>query len=127
MQDTQAFAPFYRVSVPTPAGTQTGTLLPSITVAATAGGATASGVIPGSGANQMQVANTSTSSWAYVNFGAVRDAQTVTAATVAASLPIPPNSSKVFSIDQEVNGASVIMGVGAAAANVIFTRGGGVG
>lgn len=125
MQDTQAFAPFYRVSVPTPAGTQVGTLLPSVTVAATAGGATASGVIPGSGGSQMQVANTATTAWAYVNFGAIRDAQTVTAATVAASLPVPPLAAKVFTVDPEVNGASVIMSAGTA--NVIFTRGGGVG
>lgn len=124
MQDTQAFAPFYKVSVP---GTQSGTLMPSITVAATAGGATASGVIPAQncGGSQIQIANTSTSAFAYVNFGAIRDSQTVTAATVAASYPVPPNSSKVVTVDPEVNGASVIMGTGGGAANVIFTRGNG--
>src|SRR6478752_65041 len=111
MQDTQAFAPFYKVSVPGSAG-QTGTLMPSVTVAATAGGATASGVISGDGrlGNQLQIANTSTSAWAYVNLGAIRDAQTVTAATVAASYPVPPQSAKVVTVDAEVNGASVIMG-----------------
>jgi len=126
MQDTQAFAPFYKVSVPGAAG-QTGTLMPSITVAATAGGATASGVIPGSGqlGNQLQIANTSTTSWAYVNVGAIRDAQTVAVATVSASYPVPPLSAKVVTVDPEVNGASVIMGTGSG--NVIFTRGQGVG
>ena len=126
MQDTQAFAPFYKVSQ----NGQTGTLYPSITVAATASSAIPSAVIPGtsnSGANQMQIANTSTSSWAYVNFGQIRDSVTVTAATVAASFPVPPQSSKVVTVDPEVNAASVIMGVGAGAANVIFTRGQGVG
>jgi len=125
VQDTQAFAPFYKVSAP--AASQVGTLNPSVTVAATAGGANASGVITGNGnlGNQIQVANTSVTAWAYVNFGAIRDAQTVTAATVAASLPVPPQSAKVFTVDPEVNGASVIMGAGTA--NVIFTRGQGVG
>lgn len=125
MQDTQAFAPFYKVSAPSQS--QVGTLLPSVTVAATAGGATASTVIPGAPgttATQIQIANTATTSWAYVNFGAIRDAQTVAAATVTAGYPVPPLSTRVVTVDPEVNGASVIMSV--AAANVIFTRGGGV-
>ncbi len=123
MQDTKAFAPFYKVSQPN----QVGSLWPSITVAATAGGANASAEIPGitSAAQQMQVANTSVTAWAYVNFGSLRDAQVVVSATVAASFPIPPQSSKVITVDNEVNGASVIMGAGTA--NVIFTRGQGVG
>lgn len=124
MQDTQAFAPFYKVS--RPAQSQIGTLYPSITVAATAGGANPSAVIPapGSGGSQIQIANTATTAWAYVNFGAIRDAQTVAAATVAASFPVPPLSTRVVTVDPEVNGASVIMSAGSA--NVIFTRGNGV-
>jgi hypothetical protein len=122
VQDTQAFAPFYKVSRN---GTQTGTLMPSITVAATAGGANPSGVIPAanSGGSAIQIANTATS-WAYVNFGAIRDAQTVTAATVAASYPVAPGAMVVVSVDPEVNGASVILASGTG--NVIFTRGNGV-
>lgn len=125
MEDTRAFAPFYKVSVPGASG-QTGTLYPSVTVAATAGGANPSAVIPGfgSGGTQLQIANTSVTAWAYVNVGAIRDAQAVAAATVAASFPVPPQSVRVVSVDPEVNGASVIMGAGTA--NVIFTRGQGV-
>ncbi len=126
MNDTRAFAPFYKVS----RTGQTGTLYPSITVAATAASANQSGVIPGvynGGANQMQIANTSTSSWAYVNFGVIQDSSTVPLATVAASFPVPPGSAKVVTVDSEVNAASVIMGAGAAQANVTFTRGQGIG
>lgn len=121
MQDTQAFAPFYKVTVPT---SQTGTLFPSVTVAATATSAV-SGTVPGApnGAGvQLQIANTSTTSFAYVNFGI---AGAVVDATVAASLPVPPLTAKPYTVDPEVNGVSVIMGAGSA--NVIFTRGQGVG
>jgi hypothetical protein len=123
MQDTQAFAPFYKVS----RGSQVGTLMSSVTVAATAGGANASAVIigaPNGGGSQIQIANTAATAWAYVNFGALRDAQTVVAATTAASFPVPPNSIRVVTVDSEVNGASVIMSAGSA--NIIFTRGNGV-
>lgn len=124
MQDTQAFAPFYKVAQTG----QTGTLLPSVTVAATAGGANASTVFPGvppNGANQIQICNTATTAVAYVNFGEIRDSITVTAATVASSYPVLPLSSKVVTVDPAVNAASVIMSAGTA--NVIFTRGQGVG
>lgn len=123
MQDTQAFEPFYQVSQAATAGT----LRPSVTVAATAAGATASSAFPGgapSDSVQIQIANTATTAWAYVNFGVIRDALVVTPATVAASLPVPPLSAKVFTVHSEVNGASVIMSAGTA--NVIFTRGCGV-
>lgn len=120
MQDTKAFAPMYLVSRPG----QIGTLLPSVTVAATAGGANPSTLLPGNapnGSQQIQVANTSTTAWAYVNFGVL--SAPVTPATVAAGYPVPPLSSKVVSTDPEVNAASVIMSAGSA--NVIFTRGDG--
>ena len=121
MNDTKAFAPFYRVSYPV--ASQAGTFMPSITVAATAGGANASAILPppSSGGNALQIANTHTTAWAHVNVGIFGN---VTAATVADSFPVPPLSAKVISIDPEVTGASVIMSAGAA--NVIFTRGNGV-
>lgn len=126
MHDTHAFAPFYKVSAPSGSpSAQTGTLWPSVTVSATAGGANASAVLynqNGAG-NQVQIANTSTSGWTYVNFGVFGN---VTAATVAASYPVGPGASVVVTVDPEVNGASVIMGAGLGAANVIFTRGNGV-
>lgn len=125
MNDTKAFAPFYKVSAPSAPTAQTGTLWPSVTVACTASSAVASGVLynqAGAG-SQIQIANTSVTAWAYVNFGVFGN---VTAATVAASFPVGPNKSVVVTVDPEVNGASVILGSGAAAANVIFTRGSGV-
>lgn len=122
MQDTQAFAPFYRVS--NTAASQAGTFLPSVTVAATAGGAIASGALlaPNSGSSSLQIANTSLSAWAYVNVGVLGN---ITAATVAASFPVAPSTARVITIEPEVTGASVIMGTGVA--SVIFTRGNGVG
>lgn len=123
MDDTKSFAPFYRVS--NLAASQAGTFMPSVTVAATAGGATASGVLTpgtgsGGGGSSLQIANAATTAWAYVNVGVHGN---VTAATVAASYPVPPLSTRVVSVDQEVTGASVIMSAGTA--NVIFTRGSG--
>ena len=125
MQDTQAFAPFYQVSQTA----ATGTLRPSVTVSATAAGANDSARFPDgptNDCNQIQIANTSVSGFAYVNFGVLRDALTVTAATSAASYPMPPNSTRVVTVHPEVNAASVKMGTGLNAANVIFTRGAGV-
>ena len=121
MNDTKAFAPFYKVSYQ--GASQTGSFLPSITVAATAGGANASAILPpaNSGGTALQIANTHTTAWAYVNVGIFGN---VTAATVADSFPVPPLSSKVISVDPEVTGASVIMSAGST--NVIFTRGNGV-
>jgi uncharacterized membrane protein len=123
MNDNQSFAPFYKVS--NVAASQTGSFIASVTVAATAGGATASSQLPGTpngGGSQLFIANTSTTAFAYVNVGVNGS---VTAATVAASFPIPPLATKTISVHPEVNGASVIMGAGAA--SVIFTRGNGVG
>ena len=123
MQETRAFAPFYNVSQAATAGT----LRPSVTVAATAAGANPSTAFPSGTTNdlrQIQVANMALTAWAFINFGVIRDSLTVTAATVAASLPVPPNTSRVFTVDQEVNAASVILSAGTG--NVIFTRGGGV-
>lgn len=123
MQDTQAFAPFYKVA--RPAQSQTGTLFPSVTVSVTSSAAN-SGTIPGApngSAVQIQIAN-KTSSWAHVNFG-VDGA--VVAATVASSYPVAPGSVVVVTVDPEVSGASVILDSAAGAAtSVIFTRGGGL-
>ena len=117
-----AFEPLYIKSGPG----QTGTLAPSVTVAATDAGV-ASAVLPGSNGNnftQLQIANvTAGTSWAYVNLGRFGS---VTAATVATGFPIAPNSVIVITVDPEVNGAHVIMGTAAATANVIFTRGQGL-
>ena len=122
MQDTQAFAPFYKVA--NIGASQAGTFIPSVTVAATAAGATASAEIPiqQSGQQSMQIANTAATAWAYVNVGI---AGNVTAATVAASFPVPPLSTRVITVNQEVTGASVIMSAGSG--SVVFTRGNGVG
>jgi hypothetical protein len=122
MQDTKAFEPFYQVSQTATAGS----LRSSVTVAATAGAAVASSAFQGGLSNdpqQIQVANLNTTAWAYVNFGVIRDALTVNAATSATGLPVPPNSTRVFTVHPEVNGASVILSAGAGP--VIFTRGSG--
>lgn len=124
----QFFAPLYTRSNPTATVAVTGGLRASVTVAATAGGANASALLPGNAGynnnSQMQIANVSTSgtSWAYVNFGQLGS---VPAATVASSLPIPPNTRVVVQVDPEVDGASVILGTAASTANVVFTRGNG--
>jgi hypothetical protein len=127
MQDTQAFAPLYKTS--DPVNSQTGTLLTSVTVAATNASATASGVFPGGqnpSATQVQIAN-KTSAWAHVNFGVVASGSTVTAATVAASYPVGPGAVVVVTVAPEVNAASVILDAApAGSTSVIFTRGGGV-
>lgn len=123
MIDTQAFAPLYKRSSPT-APTQTGTLLPSTTLAATdASQATAKfqGAEPNACCS-IQICNLSTS-WAYVNFGVFGS---VAAATVAASYPVAPGSVVIVTVDPEVTGATVILGTAAATGNVIFTRGEGL-
>ena len=119
MQDTQAFAPFYRVTVP---GAQTGGFLPSVTVACTASSAVASGALApeNSGGSSIQVANT-TNGWAYVNMGVLG---ALSAATVAAGYPVAPGAVVAISVAPEVTGASVILGSGTG--NVVFTRGNGV-
>lgn len=122
MQDTQAFAPFYKVSNP---NTQTGGLYPNVVVAATAGGANLSGRIPGATPNQatqLQIANAALTSWAYVSLGVFG---AVTTASTTNGFPVPPLSTRVITVDPEVDGASVI--TSAEAANVTITRGQGVG
>lgn len=114
--ETRAFAPLYRKAQP---GTANGTLIASVTVAASA--SAASGTLPfGSDSNQIQIANTS-NAWAYINFG---QAGAVTAATVATGYPVPPSSVVVVSVDSEVGGVSVILASGTG--NVIFTCGEGL-
>lgn len=119
MQDTRAFYPLYSPST----GKTAGTLLPSVTVAATAVSATASTAFPGSGNfPQIQIANKS-ASWAQVNFGNLTTGA-LTAATVAAGYPVGPGAVVVVSVDKEVNAASVILDSGTG--NVVFTRGEGL-
>jgi phage tail sheath gpL-like len=117
--ETRRFAPLY-----TPASGQTpGSLLPSVTVAAGVA-ALPSAVFPGTLNNQfvqILIAN-QTTSWAYVNFGVFG---AVVAATVAASLPVAPNSILVVSVANEVTGASVILAA-AGTGSVSFTRGEGI-
>jgi hypothetical protein len=133
MNEQRSFYPMYLRSVETPvAGAPStvtaGTLAPSTTIAATdtAGNTTKFSGTDNNNYVQIQIANVSTSgtpSWAYVNFGVFGN---ITAATVAASYPVAPNSVVVVSVDKEVSGASVIMGTAAQTANVVFTRGEGV-
>lgn len=121
MNDTRSFFPMYVISA---AGGQQGTLSPSTTVAAT-DAAGLSARFSGTDRNnyfQIQIANLSTS-WAYVSFGVFGS---IAAATVAASYPVAPSSVVVVSVDEEVSGASVILGTAAATGNVIFTRGEGI-
>jgi hypothetical protein len=131
VQDTQAFAPFYRRSVQSgnPNASTAGTLLPSVTVTGSAAVATASTVFPGTNGNdsvQIQIANTTTA-WAYVNFGVLLGGITVTAATVATGYPVAPGAVVAVTVDKEVNAASVILGAASTGGTtVIFTRGAGV-
>lgn len=118
MQDTRAFYPLYSPST----GKTAGTLLPSVTVAATTS-AVASTAFPGNGNfPQIQIANKS-ASWAQVNFGNLTTG-TLIAATVAAGYPVGPGAVVVVTVDKEVNAASVILDSGTG--NVIFTRGEGL-
>ncbi len=120
MQETRAFQPFYKL---TQSG-QTGGLMPSVTVAATALGANASGSLGTSGGiDQVQIANT-TDKWIYINFGILA---ALSAATVAASYPVAPGAVVVVTVDPEVNAASVIaVSAPSGSTNVVLTRGGGV-
>lgn len=119
MQDTQAFAPFYRVTVPS---TQTGGFVASVTVVSTASSAVASGELApsDSGGSSIQIANT-TAGWAYVNMGIFGE---LAAATVATGYPVAPGAVVAITVPPEVTGASVILG--SSTGNVIFTRGNGV-
>jgi redox-sensitive bicupin YhaK (pirin superfamily) len=124
MQDSQSFAPNYKRSVPVAGGASVqGALIASVTVAASAAAAASTEILASPGANNaMQIANTTTA-WAYVNFGNLRVAA-VTAAAVATGYPVAPGAVVVVTVDQEVNGASVILGAASTGdTSVIFTRG----
>jgi phage tail sheath gpL-like len=117
--ETRRFAPLYAPS----AGGTGGSLLPTVSVAAGVA-ALASPQFPGMTTNQfvqILIANQSTS-WAYVNFGVFG---AVVTATLAASLPVAPNSSVIVSVANEVTGASVILAA-AGTGTVSFTRGEGI-
>jgi len=122
--ETRAFEPQYLPN----AGNAVGTLLPSTTVTPliTAVATPVFAGVTGGSANykqQMLVSNTTTS-WAYINFGVFGN---ITAATVAAGLPIAPGVARVFTVDKEVSGASVILGAASTGGTtVVFTRGEGL-
>src|SRR5277367_1929510 len=119
MAQTWAFNPLYKKSA-LGGIAPFGTLIASVTVAATT--AAAAGVLPNSSTNQVQIAN-QTSAWAYVNFGVSGN---VTAATVASSYPVAPGGVVVVTVDDEVNGVSVILAAGGTAGSVTFTCGNGL-
>ena len=112
--DITAFAPLYTATGPNSG--QTGTLVASVTLAAT-GTAQAVTLPSGQGSNMLLISNQGTT-WAYVNFGI---AGAVTAATAAASLPVAPGLQRVFNIATEVTGASCLLASGTG--SVTFTRG----
>jgi aspartate 1-decarboxylase len=97
-----------------------GTLISSVTIAAST--SAAAGVLPNTSTNSVQIANT-TNGWAFVNFGVSGN---VTAATVAAGYPVAPGAVVVVTVDDEVNGASVILAAGSTSGSVIFTCGSGL-
>ncbi len=120
--ETRALAPLYQPTTTTNGATTYGTLVSSVTVAATSS-ATASAQLPGgapTGFQQIQIANTS-SAWAYVTFGVYGQ---VTASTVATGYPVAPGGVVVVSVHPEVTGASVILSSGSG--NVVLTRGEGL-
>jgi hypothetical protein len=117
MSDTRSFYPVYGPSV----GLTAGTLVSSVTVAASTTHAASALLGPSlSGFYQMQIANTTTG-WAYVNFGVFG---AVAAATVATGYPVAPGAVVVVSVQPEVTGADVILSTGTG--SVIFTRGEGI-
>lgn len=105
----------------------TGSCVLSVTVAAANGVAVASAAFPGvsnNENNQIQVAN-KTSVWVHVNFGVLQSPAIVRAATIN-DLPVAPGSVAVYTVDSEVNAASVFAdGAPAASTSVVFTRGSG--
>ena len=115
MSDTTAFAPLYTVT-----GTNAGTLVASVTLAATASSQPVQLPI-GSSTNQVQIAN-QTSSWAYVNFGIFGSTP---AATVATSYPVAPGAVVIVGVAQEVTGATCILAA-AGTGSVTFTLGDGL-
>lgn len=119
MAQTWAFNPLYKHSA-LGGVAPFGSLFASVTVAAST--SAAAGVLMNTSTNQVQIAN-QTSAWAYVNFG---PAGNVTAATVAASYPVAPGGVVVVTVDDEVNGVSVILAAGGTAGSVTFTVGNGL-
>ena len=125
MSEVRAFEPLYAPSGPsggTGVTTPQATLLPSVTLAATASNQ-ATAIFPGSVTNykqQIQIANQGTT-WAFVNFGVFGN---IAAATVASSYPVGPGAVVVVTVDKEVTGATVILASGTA--NITFTRGEGL-
>jgi hypothetical protein len=126
MSEVRAFEPLYGPTGPsggTGVNTPQGTLLPSVTIAANAA-SQAVGPFPGAVTNykqQIMVCNQGTL-WAFVNFGVNGN---VAAATVAGSLPVAPGICRVFTVDKEVTGATVIL-TAAGPSNITFTRGEGL-
>ncbi len=125
MSEVRAFEPLYAPSGPsggTGVATPQGTLLPSVTLAATAA-SQATAVFPGTLTNykqQIQIANQGTT-WAFVNFGIFGN---IAAATVLGSYPVAPGAVVVVTVDKEVGGATVILASGTG--NITFTRGEGL-
>ncbi len=119
MAQTWAFNPLYKRTAQGGVA-PFGTLIASVTVAASTS-ATA-GVLPNTSTNQIQIAN-QTTAWAYVNFGL---AGNVTAATAASSYPVAPGAVVVVTVDDEVNGCSVILAAGGTSGSVTFTAGNGL-
>ena len=114
MSDITAFAPLYTVT-----GTNAGTLIPSVTLAATAS-SQAIQLPSGQGTNQIQIANQGTT-WAFVNFGIFGSTP---AATVAGSYPVAPGTVRTVGIAAEVTGATCILA--SSTGSVTFTRGNGL-
>jgi hypothetical protein len=103
-------------------GSPAGTLIASVTIAAST--AATPGLLPGGNSSARQIEFTNqTGSWAYINVGIQGS---VTAATIATGYPIAPGGDKVISVCDEVTGWSVILAAGAAAGSVTATRGTGV-
>ena len=130
--DVRPFYPLYRQSGYAQAGgtssrTYDGQNAASTTVAASNGVAVASTAFEGTNNNsdaQILVSN-KTSVWVHVNFGVLLGGQTVRAATIN-DTPVPPGVQQVFTVDPEVNAASVFAdGIPAASTSVVFTRGAG--
>jgi hypothetical protein len=118
--ETWAFNPLYSNSGLQ--GSPVGTLVASVTIAATT--AAAAGLLPGPNTGPKQIEFTNqTGAWAYINLGI---AGSVTAATVASGYPLAPGADKVITIADEVTGWSVILAAGATAGSVTATRGNGI-
>lgn len=133
--DVRSFAPqylqtqFVQSGLTSTAQAGSGSCAPSTTVAASNGVAVASTEFQGVRDNnqcQIRVAN-KTSVWCHINFGVLNagNSQAVRAATLN-DFPVAPGGVDVFTVDSEVNAASVFAdGAPAASTSVVFTRGSG--